>query len=228
MILAALLVAAIGSPGQTASAPAPKPTQAIVAAPEKAPAVAPDIPLSKDAPVAGAKETGPKDDLTALADGDAPKEIEPRWKSISKERRRLLIMGSSDGFAAAGAAAPCFPGRDAETLDSQLIASGFGDSYAERLPEALSKIAATTSACTDPSDRTYDAGYLMKLPDYDLAVYVTGAVRAYARAKACPSEAQSGAALTAVMVMGTAGPSASPVDALRIGLGEGCAGRPRG
>jgi hypothetical protein len=224
VILAAMLLAAASPAPQAVAvrtqAASPR-DGAIVADPAKAPEVAPDIPLTTGDQSKG--RPAPKDDLAALSDGDSPKEIEPVWKDIASERRRLLIMGSSDGAAAAGAAAPCFPGRDASRLDDQLIAAGFGGSYAERLPEALARIAASSTACAAPTQRTYGADFVVGLPNDDLAVYVTGAVRAYARVRPCAAESQSAAASAAVSALRNAGTGTGPVEALRSGLDRGCA-----
>lgn len=223
MILTALLLATMGAAPQAA---------AIAADPVKAPAVAPNIPLVSEASDKGSTpqpQAGPRTELGALADGEPPATAQAAtWKSIPEAKRRLLIMGSSDGFAVAGPKAPCFAGRTVERLDQELMAAGFGDKSPDRLPEAMSFIATEGASCADAPSRSYDTAYLYALPEESLALYLTGVIRAYARISPCPAEAQSNAALLTLSVLGLAPQGTNPITALKASVVEGCGSQKAG
>lgn len=220
MILAAMLLAAMG-PAQAAP---------IAADPANAPKVAPSIPLvAKGAEAGEAKAPVRTDALSALADGDAPEASQAAdWKSIPDAKRRMLIMGSIDGFTIAGDRAPCFSGRSPEDIDRALIAAGFGDKSPERLPEAMGFVSDGKAGCPDAVTRTYDTAHLFNLPEESLALYLTGAIRAYARIQPCPSDAQSYAALLTIGVLRIAEPGTNPIAALKASVVEGCASQKAG
>lgn len=223
MILAALLLAAMGPAAQTAP---------IAADPIRAPAVAPNIPLVSEGSDKGSTQplqASPRTELAALTDGEPPATAQAAtWKAIPEAKRRLLIMGSTDGFAVAGPKAPCFSGRTVEKLDQELMAAGFGDKSPDRLPEAMSFIASDGASCTDAAPRNYDTAYLYGLPEESLALYLTGVIRAYARISPCPAEAQSNAALLTLSVLGLAPPGTNPIVALKASVVEGCGSQKAG
>src|SRR3546814_20654865 len=48
-----------------------------------------------------------------------------KWGTLDDTARFLSIMGTADGFSAAGAGSPCFPGKDNSKQDLDLKPAGF-------------------------------------------------------------------------------------------------------
>lgn len=150
-----------------------------------------------------------------------------KWGSLDDNSRYLLIMGTADGFAAAGDNAPCFPGKDNLGLDADLKAAGFGDKSHVGLADELSKLSAPSAQCAMNKKRGYDAGLLKSMPDTHLALYLTGAVRGYAKLKDCEASNHPYAAATATAALLTELESELPSDILSKAFAEGCAGPPK-
>lgn len=224
-ILLAMATAAIAfSPGSAAptevqTAPAP---QAVQADASQAPARAPDMPVTPPVAPAAPKAASA---LATLGTGTPPAQTSgDRWSDLDDTHRYLLIMGSVDGYAAAGTGAPCFPGNDNTGLDSKLKQAGFTDADPATLPEAMAKIAAPKEQCTGTQMRGYGNKLLKTMPDDHLATYLTGVVRAYSRIKACPAKAQGYAAATVTAAIFTGSDEAQPVTIIAPALVEGCKG----
>jgi hypothetical protein len=189
--------------------------------PKNAPKIAPNIPLvDPAAPKSTARDEGP---IAQLEDGVAPPSVENvAWKDVPDTTRYLMIMGTTDGFAAAGGKAPCFVGRTSEDLDKALSTTPFAAKDPAGLPEALSAVTGS-AACTDDVGRSYGAGFLRKLSDTNLAVYLTSVVRGYTRIHPCGPQGQGTAAKAAAVEFFTAADDAAPVPLLRRSLTSGCA-----
>lgn len=191
-----------------------------------APAVAPSIPLQKagDAPA-----TAPSADTAVerMAEGNAPIATHAdHWDDLPDTSRYLMIMGSVDGFASAGAGAPCFPGQNNSTLDEALKKGGFGDKDPDALPEALTKLSSPKEQCQTAGRRGYSNNLLKTMPDPHLATYLTGLIRSYARIKPCPAEAQGYAAAMVTTAVFASPDEAQPIEVIAPALTEGCKGVP--
>lgn len=148
------------------------------------------------------------------------------WGALDDTSRYLLIMGTNDGFAAAGSGTPCFPGKDNSMLVSELTEIGFDSSDPIDLTEGLVKIAQKTGSCASHPKRGYNAELLRTMPDNHLALYLTGAVRGYGKFKSCPVEHHAYAAATAAAAIITSEGDVQPATILAEALQEGCAGVP--
>lgn len=221
-IAAAQTATAPVQPVQTADAGA-KPTDGPAA---QAPAVAPAIPLAKtgETPVPSVQQPSA---VGQLAEGSAPAVTHSdQWAKLPDTSRYLMIMGSVDGFASAGAGAPCYPGQNNSTLDAALKDKGFGTQDPDALPEALTKLSAPKEQCQAPAKRGYSNNLLKTMPDQHLATYLTGLVRSYARIKSCPSDAQGYAAAMVTTAIFASPDDAQPIDVIQPALVEGCKGQP--
>ncbi len=164
-------------------------------------------------------------DLASL--GDVPGSTGTvAWNAVPVMRRYVMIMGTSDGFAAAGVGAPCFPGRSNSAIDQELAASGFSEQDSSRLPAAMKAIAADPSKCVDVGRRSYDSAFLLRMNETDLAAYLTSVVSGYTTVKPCPASKHAYAATLAITAIGMAEDDANPVEPLRIALDEACAATP--
>lgn len=156
-----------------------------------------------------------------------PSEPTERWTDLSETERYLLIMGTADGFSAAGAGAPCFPGKDNTALDDQLQAAGFGSMDPTTLPGALADLSAAAEECNSAPQRGYDTSLLKSMPDEHLATYLTGAVQGYASIRACDISNHSYAAATATAAIFSTPSASAPASVLSEALAEGCLGVPK-
>lgn len=146
------------------------------------------------------------------------------YDKLDDNTRYLLIMGSVDGFAATGPGAPCFPGKDNKRLDQELKQNDFTQANPATMPGALMKLRAAPEECVDKQVRGYQNGMLKSMPNEHLATYLSGAVRAYAAIKSCPTKNQTYAAATTAAAIFSAADDAQPTDVLTPALAEGCAG----
>src|SRR3546814_12487206 len=91
----------------------------------------PAFAQTEDAPATAAAAIGeaPAADVnTSNADETAKVEAlqtdqtsaDGKWGTLDDTARFLYIMGTDDGFSAAGAGSPCFPGKDNSTLALEL------------------------------------------------------------------------------------------------------------
>lgn len=217
---------------QTATAPA-QPVQVADAGTKpvdgpaaQAPAVAPAIPLAKPGETPAQTVQQPSA-VGQLAEGSSPVVTHAdRWDKLPDTSRYLMIMGSVDGFASAGAGAPCFPGQNNSTLDEALGKQGFGAKDPDALPEALTKLSAPKEQCQAPAKRGYSNNLLKTMPDQHLATYLTGLIRSYARIKSCPADAQGYAAAMVTTAIFASPDDAQPIDVIQPALVEGCKGQP--
>lgn len=176
------------------------------------------------APTTASSNTEP---APALAD-NAPTaaSADETWASLDDTERYLLIMGAVDGFAAAGAGAPCFPGKDNAALDEDLNAAGFANGDPVTLPAQLAALSASPAECQAAAARGYDSSLLQSMPDEHLATYLTGAIRGYATVATCAPQNHSYAAgLAIASVFETAEPT-PPAMILGDAFKEGCQGVP--
>lgn len=164
--------------------------------------------------------------LAILSASPAPAQAQAPTDTTSRSRRLLLIGGAMDGLAASPAALPCASVATLEAADRRLLASGVDGSDPAAVPDALLRGDPPGRPCASQDDPIRDAQGLLALPDEDLAVYLTGAVRGYARTSSCPEASQARAATLAVAAISLADPDTSAVDALRIALREGCSPTP--
>jgi len=133
-------------------------------------------------------------------------------------------MGTVDGYGAAGAGAPCFPGNDNTTLDAKLKASGFVDADPTTLPEAMARIGAAKEQCTGQQTRGYPNKLLKGMPDDHIAIYLTGVIRAYSRIKPCETRNQGYAAAAVAASIFMSPDDAQPIAVMTPALAEGCKG----
>src|SRR3546814_8085665 len=70
-----------------------------------------------------------------------------KWGTLDDTARFLSIMGTADGFSAAGAGSPCFPGKDNSKLDLDLKAAGFDTKAPTELAAALAQLSSPASEC---------------------------------------------------------------------------------
>lgn len=167
----------------------------------------------------------PSADLGRLGDGTPPAAATAeKWSDLDDTHRYLLIMGTVDGFGAAGKGAPCFPGNDNTGLDAKLKAAGFSDADPATLAEAMTRIGTPKEQCTSQQSRGYPNKLLKGMPDDHLATYLTGVVRAYSSVQPCEAknQAYAGAAAAAAVFIGQ--DDAQPVSVLAPALAEGCKG----
>lgn len=146
------------------------------------------------------------------------------WASLPDTTRHLLIMGTADGFSAAGAGAPCFPGQNNASLDQELMKTGFGARDSNDLPAALARLSAPTEQCQNAPKRGYDSSLIASMSDEHLSHYLSGVVRGYAHIKSCPTENHSYAGSTIAAAIFSATTPASPPQVLAPALVVGCAG----
>lgn len=213
------IILAMATMGVAASAVAAVPTQqggwpASIAAPAQsapAPASAPAAMPSADLAKLGAATT------PAAATAE-------RWSDVDDTHRYLLIMGTVDGFGAAGKGSPCFPGNDNTGLDAKLKAAGFAEADPATLAEAMTRIGTAKEQCTGQQSRGYPNKLLKGMPDDHLATYLTGVVRAYSRIQPCEAKNQAYAAATAAAAVFIGDDDAQPVSILAPALAEGCKG----
>lgn len=162
--------------------------------------------------------------LGDLGNGIAPATASAeRWSDLTDTSRYLLIMGSADGFSAAGDNTPCFPGKDNSDLDADLKAAGFGDKDPAEVSAALAGLADDVSTCPTPGGRGYTTALLKSMAETDLATYLTGAVRAYAGIKGCEPLAQPEAARLATQDLADASGTEVPYEFLRPAFEKSCA-----
>lgn len=147
-----------------------------------------------------------------------------RWSGLDDNSRYLLIMGSLDGFSAAGPGSPCFPGSDNRGIDGRLTEAGFADKDPDGLPAELRKLSAPAEQCTGPGMRGYGNQLLKTMPDAHLATYLHGLVRAYASIRPCTADNQQYAAATVVAAIMTGADDAQPGTVVGPALVEGCKG----
>jgi hypothetical protein len=147
-----------------------------------------------------------------------------RWSGLDDSSRYLLIMGSLDGFSAAGPGSPCFPGSDNQSIDAKLGAAGFADRNPDGLPAELKKLSAPAEQCTGPGLRGYGNKLLKTMPDAHLATYLHGLVRSYASLKPCTTANQQYAAANVAAAIMTAPDDAQPANVVGPALVEGCKG----
>src|SRR3546814_3709869 len=74
-------------------------------------------------------------------------------------------MGTADGFSAAGAGSPCFPGKDNSKLDLDLKAAGFDTKAPTELAAALAQLSSPASECAKIPQRGYSSDLLKEMPD---------------------------------------------------------------
>lgn len=223
LIGAAAAIAAAPSATQTKQVP-PAPwttgaSSAPVAPAPSAPAPAPD---RNAAPVPAEMQS-----LAKLGGTDAASSSgDESWSKLEDNTRYLLIMGSADGFAASGAGAPCFPGDDNSSLDAKLKSSGFADGNPVAVAGALTKLSGDREKCSTVPRRGYTNQLLKGMPDAHLALYLSGAVRAYATVRKCPAENHAYAAAAASAAIFSGSDDAQPAEILSSALAEGCRGKP--
>lgn len=145
-----------------------------------------------------------------------------KWGDIDDTGRYLLIMGTADGFAAAGPGSPCFPGKDNSTLDRDVKAAGMDAKSPLELAEALKKIAGPSSQCLGPALRGYDTDLIRGMTDENLALYLTGVVRGYAAVKPCPVEMHGAAAAVVAAELFGADEAQNPVSVIAPVIAKGC------
>lgn len=180
----------------------------------------PDAPVS---PEAGTVVTTQPQVAAVAAPAPSPNSSD-RWSGLDDSSRYLLIMGSLDGFSAAGPGSPCFPGTDNQGIDGRLKAAGFGDKDPDGLPAELKKLSAPAEQCGGPGMRGYGNQLLKTMPDAHLATYLHGLVRAYASLRTCtPTNQQYAAAMVTAAVM-TGADDAQPGTIVGPALVEGCKG----
>lgn len=215
-----IMILALATAGFAASAIAasPAPQQGGWPASIDKPATA-----AQSAPVAAPTGTTAAD-LARLGDVPPAAATAEKWSDLDDTHRYLLIMGTVDGFGAAGKGAPCFPGNDNTGLDAKLRTAGFSDSDPATLAEAMEKIGTPKERCTAQQSRGYPNKLLKGMPDDHLATYLTGVVRAYSRVQPCEpkNQAYAGAAAAAAVFIGQ--DDAQPVSVLAPALVEGCKG----
>jgi hypothetical protein len=202
-------------------------TAAQISDPALAPRIAPTLPLTADtdAKTVAAPAPAQKTDLANLGSGTAPASTAgDTWETLDDTSRYLLIMGSADGFSAAGPGSPCFPGRDNAKIDATLRAGAFAKADPDGLPEAMKAISDAPETCKTTPTRGYTANLLKTMPDKDLAVYLTGLVRSYARIKPCVVDNQGYAAAMVAAAIFTASDAAQPNQVIAPAIAEGCKG----
>jgi hypothetical protein len=171
-----------------AAAPAVSANIDVPAGWESAVAQAPAAQVQEQAPVEAAK-SGATDLLAQLGEAKSVASA-ARWSDLDDSNRYLLIMGSVDGFASAGAGAPCFPGNDNASLDAKLAKAGFADKDPADLAAALTKLGTPADQCGGGQMRGYGNKLLKTMPDSHLSAYITGMVRAYAAVHPCSTAGQ--------------------------------------
>lgn len=147
------------------------------------------------------------------------------WGALDDSHRYLLIMGTADGFASAGAGAPCFPGKDNAALDEQLRQNSELKSPSE-LPQALKTLSASSDQCDKPGQRGYTVQLLKSMSNEHLSAYLSGVVRGYAHLGKCSAETHQYAAATVIAAIFAAPDTTQPVDVIAPALEEGCRGVP--
>lgn len=171
------------------------------------------------APAAGVQVSPEGKD--ANENSNAP--AEGSWASLDDTTRFLSIMGTADGFSAAGAGSPCFPGKDTSTLDSELKAAGFDAKAPADLAFALAQISSPAEKCAKVPQRGYTSDLLKSMPDAHLATYLTGAVRGYAQMKTCAPENHAYAAAAIAAEIFAAKTVVAPHEIIAAALKDGCA-----
>ncbi len=211
-LFAALALAAIPVAGHASPDPDPKIESQTV---DSSPAA--DADQAIDEAVAAAVEQN----STAAAEAHASNET---WADLGETERYLLIMGNADGFSAAGAGAPCFPGKSNADLNNELIGLSFEDKPADTLTDALASLSAGPEACPQVPLRGYSVDLLKTMPDAHIATYLTGLVRGYSHAAACPDENHQYAAATVTAAIFAADPASQPVSVIAEAMRKGCEG----
>ena len=145
------------------------------------------------------------------------------WNSLDDTTRFLSIMGTADGFSAAGAGTPCFPGKDNNKLDLELKSAGFSSKSTTDLAPALALLSSPTEQCSKTPKRGYTSELLKTMPDDHLAIYLTGAVRGYAHVKSCAAENHSYAAAAIAAEIFAASIGQQPHEIISSALKDGCA-----
>lgn len=204
--IAGLAIAITPALAQTDTAPS---GPAIIAAEDHSAHAAPDL------------QVAPKGEaLGALGAGQAT--IDVNWDNLDDTTRFLSIMGTADGFSAAGAGSPCFPGKDNAKLDVELKAAGFGAKNGTELAGALTLLSAPAEQCKSAPQRGYSSDLLKTMPDEHLATYLSGVVRGYSQIKTCAVENHPYAAATiAAELFATTTPKA-PHELISAALAGGC------
>lgn len=147
------------------------------------------------------------------------------WDALDDSHRFLLIMGTADGFASAGAGSPCFPGMDNAALDEQLRHNADLKSPSD-LPQALKALSGNPDQCAQPGQRGYTVQLLKSMSNEHLSAYLSGVVRGYAHLRKCPEETHQYAAATVIAAVFAASETAQPVDVIAPAIEEGCRGVP--
>lgn len=186
----------------------------------------PPATTTPEAPVAPAVagEVATRPQVAAPAQNAPSPNASDHWSGLDDSSRYLLIMGSLDGFSAAGPGSPCFPGSDNQGIDGKLKAAGFGDRDPDGLPAELRKLSAPAEQCTGPGMRGYGNQLLKTMPDAHLATYLHGLVRAYASLKPCTVTNQQYAAAMVTAAVMTGADDAQPGSIVGPALVEGCKG----
>lgn len=164
------------------------------------------------------------DTLGNLGTEDAP--VDGNWGTLDDTTRFLSIMGTADGFSAGGVNSPCFPGKDNSKLDLELKAAGFDAKHSVDLADALALLSAPADQCAKVPQRGYNSDLLKTMPDAHLAIYLTGAVRGYAKVKTCaPEDHAYAAAAIAAEIFAAKTPTQSP-EIISAALASEC-GQPK-
>lgn len=145
------------------------------------------------------------------------------WGTLDDTTRFLSIMGTADGFSAAGAGSPCFPGKDNNKLDIELKAAGFDSKNPTELAASLAQISSPAEQCAKVPQRGYSTDLLKSMPDDHLAIYITGAVRGYAHIKTCMPEDHAYAAAAIAAELFTVKTATPAHEVIASALANGCA-----